>query len=129
MASKKESKIVHVELGEDGRPIRIFRTKAWLDCPNTILTDRALAVRLIREQVFDRSIVFDPPEEEHNECERCGRTITWDSFEMNEKILKGKRGEVSLENCEALCHACHTGDADSAHGNRRWQSAKIKSKT
>jgi hypothetical protein len=26
-----------------------------------------------------------------------------------------------------LCHACHQGDADSAHGNRRFQSAKIKS--
>jgi hypothetical protein len=34
---------------------------------------------------------------------------------------------VSVENCEALCHACHQGDADSAHGNRRFQSAKIKS--
>ena len=124
-----ESKQVHVELGESGLPIRIFRTKAWLDCSHTTLMDRALAVRLIRNQVFDRSLIVDSPMEEHYECERCGRTIAWDSFEMNERVPKGKLGEVSLENCEALCHACHTGDADSAHGNRRWQSAKIKSKT
>ena len=91
--------------------------------------DRALAVRSIREQVFERCIVWEPPEEEHNECEKCGRWITWEDFEMNEKIPKGssKRGEVSTENCEALCHACHQGDKDSAHGNRRFQSAKIKS--
>ena len=124
---KKQPKIVHVEIGPEGKPVRIFNSKAWLDCENTVLMDRSLAVRSIREQVFERSIVLDP--EEHNECEKCGRTIDWSTFEMNEKIPKGssKRGEVSLENCEASCRACHQGGPDSAHGNRRFQSAKIKS--
>ena len=121
------SKQVHVEIGPEGKPIRIFNTKAWLDCENTTLMDRASAVRSIREQVFERSIVADP--EEHNECEYCGRTITWGDFEMHEEIPKGssKRGEVSTENSKAICHGCHTGGPDSAHGNRRFQSAKIKS--
>ena len=121
------TKQIHVELGPEGKPIRIFNNKDWLNCEHTVLMDRALAVRSIREQVFERSIVWEPPEDEHNECERCGRTIDWSSFEMHEEIPKGKRGEVSLENCKALCHQCHTGRPDSAHGNRRWQTAKIKS--
>ena len=90
--------------------------------------DRAKAVGAIRAQVYDRAEV----ENEEHECERCGRFITWDSFEMNEIRPKGAGGgktggEVSLENCEALCHGCHQGSPDSAHGNRRWQTSKIKS--
>jgi 5-methylcytosine-specific restriction endonuclease McrA len=127
---RKQPKIVHVEIGPEGKPIRIFNSKAWLDCENTVLMDRALAVRSIREQVFERSIVLDP--EEHNECEQCGRTITWSDFELNEIRPKGKGGgksggEVSLENCEALCNSCHQTGPDAAHKDRRWQTAKIKS--
>ena len=81
------------------------------------------AVKYIREQVFVRSKNDDGIAE----CERCGRYITWDSMEMNEKKLKSLGGEVSLENCEALCRDCHQTGPDAFHKDRRWQSAKITS--
>lgn len=89
--------------------------------------DKAHAVGAIRAQVFDRATGDSLAGEELSECEICGRIIRWDTFEMNERIPKGSGGEVSLENCEALCYACHQGRPDSAHGDRRWQTAKIKS--
>lgn len=126
MASK--SKQVHVLIGPEGKPTRIFRTKEWLEFPSelTPLMDRGRAVGLIREQVFERSGV----DGENHECEQCGKSINWTTFEMNEIRPKGAGGgktggEVSLENCEALCHSCHQGSPDSVHGNRRWQTAKI----
>lgn len=90
--------------------------------------DRGKAVGAIRAQVYDRS---ENQETGDHECERCGRYITWESFEMNEKRPKGAGGgktggEVSLQNSEALCHGCHQGNKDSAHGNRMWQTSKIK---
>jgi 5-methylcytosine-specific restriction endonuclease McrA len=48
-------------------------------------------------------------------------------MEMNEKKIKSLGGEVSLENCEALCRSCHQTGPDAFHANRRWQTAKIKS--
>jgi 5-methylcytosine-specific restriction endonuclease McrA len=122
------SKLVPVEIGPNGLPCRIFRTKEWKTCDSVQIMDRGKAVGAIRAQVYDRS---EAPEGAHHECERCGRYITWESFEMNEKRPKGSGGgktggEVSLENSEALCHQCHQGSSDSAHGNRRWQSSKIK---
>lgn len=129
------SKLVRVELGDEGLPIRIFRDNSWLTCENPVqLMDRARAVLSIREQVFWRARDFKNMRPvfciEAYACERCGRRITWETFEMNEIRPKGKNGgktggEVSLENCEALCHACHQGGPDSAHGNRRWQTAKL----
>ena len=136
------SKLVRVELGDEGLPIRIFRDKSWRTCTNPVqLMDRAKAVCSIREQVFDRTEIRESNNpltrvcEEvgfttEHECERCGRRITWETFEMNEIRPKGAGGgktggEVRLENCEALCHQCHTGSPDSAHGNRRWQTAKL----
>lgn len=112
------SKLVRVQLSPEGLPIRIFRNKDWRLLPEeevAILTKQE-AVGKIRQAVYHRSNSF---------CERCGRRITWDSLEMHETLPKGKGGEVSLENCEALCHQCHTGSPDSAHGDRRWQTAKI----
>lgn len=120
-------KLVRVEIVDD-LPARIFRNKEWKTCPNPVhLMDRSSAVKSIREQVYERSRGLQGPG-----CERCGRRITWESFEMNEKRPRGAgggktKGEVSLENCEALCHQCHQGSPDSAHGNRRWQTAKLKS--
>lgn len=120
-----KSKLVHVELGDSGLPCRIFRDRSWRNFPEDriALISKAEAVKSIRDRVFVRAKNDDGTAE----CERCGRYITWESFEMNEKIPKGSGGEVSLSNCEALCHDCHQGHPDSAHGNRRWQSAKIKS--
>lgn len=122
--------LVRVELGENGNVIRIFRkNKEWLKTPpeNIRIMDRAEAVGSIRQEVFERCGVEDFTNLlYYHECERCGRRITWDTFEMNEKQFKGKGGEVSVKNCEALCYDCHQGRPDSVHGNRRWQTAKVK---
>ena len=121
------SKIVRALMGQNGRAEKIFRDKTWLDSPveRVYQTTKKEAVADIREQVFERCGGDSPAGGEIHECEECGRRITWDTMEMHEKIPKGKHGEVSLENCVALCHLCHTGSADSAHGNRRWQTAKL----
>ena len=123
-------KLVHVEIDGTGLPCRIFRNKDWRKLPDDhVLTmTKADAVGVIRQRVFRRS----QKSLGQAECEKCGRYITEDSFEMNEIRPKGAGGgktggEVSLSNCEALCHSCHQGSPDSAHGNRRWQSAKITS--
>jgi len=118
------SKIVHVEMGLNGLPIRIFRDKKWLDYPTVEIT-KAEAVKGIRTQVFRRCW---NPLSGNFECEKCGRTITWISGEMNERIPKGSGGEVSLDNCEALCRSCHQTGPDAAHKDRRWQTAKLSPK-
>lgn len=115
-------KLVRVEIGPNGLPCRIFRTKDWKTCDSVQIMDRGKAVGAIRAQVYDRS----ESENGDHECERCGRYITWDSFEMNEKKLKSLGGEVSMSNCEALCKSCHQTGPDAYHANRRWQSSKIK---
>ena len=120
-------KMVRVELGDNGLPVRIFRKdKKWLECPEDKLAwmAKAEAVGKIREQVYERSRSSIGPG-----CERCGKRITWDSFEMHETVPRGKGGEQSLENCEALCWWCHQGSPDSAHGNRRWQTSKLSEGT
>jgi len=121
------SKQVRVLIGDNGLPVRIFRNKDWLDFDPSLvpLMDRSRAVGSIRAQVYGRS--WDEFERGVNDhlCDRCGRGITWETFEMHETIPKGKGGEVSLSNCEALCHQCHQGNAGSAHGNRMWQTAKL----
>jgi 5-methylcytosine-specific restriction endonuclease McrA len=120
------SKTVRVEIGPEGNVLRIFRNKEWKDLPteSVRLMDRSEAVKAVRVQVFDRAFNEDT---EQIECERCGRKINWSTGEMNEVVPKGSGGEVSLANCEALCNRCHTGSPDSAHGNRRWQTAKLSS--
>jgi hypothetical protein len=118
-------KWVRVLIGPEGRPVRIFRNKDWLDFPagQVVEMTKAEAVGSIREQVFERA---RNPLTGQFECENCGRIITWDSMEMHEVLPRGGGGEQSVENGEALCHSCHTGSPDSAHGMRRWQTAKIK---
>lgn len=123
-------KWVRVLIGPEGRPIRIFRNKDWLDFPveQVPLMTKAEAVGSIREQVFERA---RNPETRQFECENCGRVITRANGEMNERRPKGARGgftggEVSLDNCEALCHSCHQSGPDSRHGDRRWQTAKLR---
>ncbi len=89
------------------------------DDQTTTMT-KAQAVSFIRTRVYERSRSLVGAG-----CERCGRHITWDTMEMNERIPKGSGGEVSLTNCEALCHNCHQVGPDSAHGDRRWQTSKL----
>jgi hypothetical protein len=117
------NKQVRVESGLNG-PVRIFRDKQWLDFPPELvqIMDRAVAVKNIRLQVFERAFNVDIW---NAECERCGRGITWDTMEMHEQVPKGKGGEVALNNCEALCINCHTAGPDAAHADRRWQTQKL----
>lgn len=124
-------KLVRVELGDHGLPIRIFRKdKKWLQCPTDKLHKmrKADAVSIIRLMVFCRAggLVSNGETLVWGECEECGQPIAWENFEMHEKIFKGRGGEVSLENCLGLCHDCHQGSPTSKHGDRRWQSAKVK---
>ena len=120
-------KLVHVEIGPNGLPCRIFRDASWKTCDSVQIMDRGRVVGAIRAQVYDRATGDSPAGGELSECERCGRIIRWDTFEMHETVPKGKGGEVSLSNCEALCRACHQTGSDAAHADRRWQSSKIKS--
>jgi len=119
-ADEAGSKIVRVQLGANGLPIRIFRKDhEYLQCPEQwlgIMTKKE-AVGSIRRQVFDRC---------DGKCEQCERYITWESFELHEKVFKGKGGEVSLENSVALCNHCHQSGPNAAHRDRRWQSAKLR---
>ena len=114
-ADVPEGKKVLVETDRDG-VIRIFRTvkaavssSAWEE-NRVARIDRGIAVGQIRRRVFER---------DEEKCVRCDEPVTWAGFEMNEKTFKGKGGEVSLENCEALCHNCHQGSVYSVHGNRK----------
>lgn len=125
-------KLVRVEIGDHGLPIRIFRKdKKWLsvDLEKVIWISKSDAVGLIRLQVFNRTggIVTNGETVVRGKCEQCGRPITWDTMEQHEKVFKGRGGEVSLENCLGLCHDCHTGSPTSKHGDRRWHSAKLRS--
>lgn len=98
----------------NGRIVRIFRTtraamnsKAW-DEDRVVEYPRSDAVADIRRQVFERA---------NGECQRCGRTLTWGMMHMHETTNRGQGGEISIDNCEALCFDCHEGP-DGAHGNR-----------
>lgn len=109
------AKQVWVELNGDLVPVRIFRTQkaavqAALAGRDVDEWPRAWAVEIIRKQVIARA---------NSACDRCGTIVSDDSGEMHETLPRGKGGEVSLENCEWLCHDCHQGREDSAHGNRR----------
>lgn len=108
---------VFVELTILGNVVRIFKNwraaSASPKYPEHVLeVPRSYAVESIRRQVFERS---------KNQCERCGNIITWGAMHMHEKVFKSKGGEVSIENCIALCYDCHEGAPESAHGNRRPQ--------
>lgn len=116
--------LVYVEISpETEKPIRILKHFSdGLSLPPERVTQmaRSVAVGYIREQVFSRAkrgmIIM---------CEFCGNTITPGTGQMHEKHFKGKGGEVSLDNCVAICNECHIGKTGE-HGNRRFQSSKIK---
>lgn len=125
----KKPKMVLVEVNEHGHPIRIFRTvKAAMQLPVECVQEwtKAKAVEAIRRQVYQRSKV-----DGYSQCESCSTGLSWETGEMHEKHPKGKRdengnyGEVSVENGLWLCRGCHTGRPDSAHGDRRWHTAKV----
>jgi hypothetical protein len=61
---------------------------------------RLAALRSFRTTVFLRDRLS---------CVKCGRPVTWESGELHEKVHRSQGGERTLENCETLCHDCHTG--------------------
>lgn len=109
---RKAMRLVFVELGKDGYIARIFKNRKAFLRANTfeVIRPYAIAVGSIREQVIARA---------GNVCDRCGEVLTAMTGEMHETIPRSKGGEISLANCEWLCHGCHQGRRDSAHGNRR----------
>jgi 5-methylcytosine-specific restriction endonuclease McrA len=97
---------VLVQLGSDGRAIRIYRHFSQLPADQPVVEwPRISAVRDIRQQVFDRA---------NGKCELCGGRISWETGHMHEshpkgRMINGKYGEVSVENCVAICPQCHLG--------------------
>ena len=110
--------LVWVEFDEfTGWATRIFKShKAmvlampYFECGYTKKMDRALAVSQIRRQIFDR---------QEGVCVNCPEMLTWGSMHMHEKISRGDGGEISLDNSEGLCAACHVLSPRSAHGKER----------
>jgi HNH endonuclease len=101
-----------IELDEKGTT-RIFRSyaaavqsAAW-NLGHVKEYPRREATREIRERILQRA---------GNQCEDCGKLVTWGSMHMHEKIHRGDGGEISLENSIAVCYKCHT---EIEHGERR----------
>lgn len=118
-----KQKFVLVEINSHGDPVRIFRTvKEAMKLPVELVQKwpRGLAIRSIRETIYVRSKDVLG----NGRCEFCGQFVTRDSGEMHEKIPRGRGGEISLENSVFICKPCHRGQ-NGAHGNRRWQTAKL----
>lgn len=112
-----------VELGPCGCwPIRIFRNR--VDAVTSDAYDKNIvsqwarkdATEAIRRQVFARA---------DGHCDRCGKAITSGQMHMHERVFRSHGGEVSLENCWALCKKCHTGEKYSEHPGVLW-SEKVK---
>lgn len=107
---------VWVHLSADGtKVIKIFKKYPLTGVGAAINLNiaqwpRKDAVESIRQQVFERA---------NNECQRCGKPVTWSTMHMDERIARGDGGEISLANCWALCYDCHEGRSDSEHGERR----------
>ena len=111
---------VELKYSKDERTInviRIFKSRkaAILRLPFGAVIDeilKASAVCNIRRQVFKR---------DGYTCTHCGKSVTWDTGHMHERVWKGRGGEVSVENCVCLCAQCHLDDPVAGHGKRRLQ--------
>lgn len=113
--------LVFVEVDSSGAVLRILKTTreaVALPADRVREMERADAVKDIRLFVYERC-----GGTLHGECEWCGAPVTFDTGHMHEKHFKGRGGEVSKENCVFICPGCHIGRPDSAHGDRRWQTA------
>ena len=119
--------MVFVEVDERGDPIRILKNAkfaAQLPVESVQEVPRAYAVGHIRRIVFGRAGCTP---HQAGQCEDCGASIiwtagNWKSGEMHEKVFRSLGGEISVENCVALCRKCHH---QKAH-NKVWHSAKVK---
>ncbi len=104
---------VWVQLGENGLAAKIFshQKEMFFECPSdakAIEMERALAVRQIRVQIWDR---------QDGTCIRCPKLVTWNGAHLHELESRGRGGNISLENSEILCADCHIGP-QGAHSNR-----------
>lgn len=108
---------VYVELDPSStRVIRIFTAAglariAQIEGRNVTEWPRLNAKESIRRQVFERA---------NKECEDCCRPISWGQMHLHEKIFRSHGGEVSLDNCMALCYRCHNGSAGARHPQLQW---------
>ena len=115
---------VYVEL--DGESIiRIFRVshEAYalsVEHPEKVgYVARKVAVEEIRKAVCKRAT----DDEGITHCEDCGKRIDWWTGHMHERVPKGSGGDISISNGCFICPRCHL---DVEHGDRRFQSSKIK---
>jgi len=113
----RNRKTVVVEM-QGNELVRIFRSEqdASQSAGNVVRLSKPEAILQLRKQVFARS---------RNECERCGKFLTWNTMHMDEKLPRGKGGEYSMENCQAICYGCHLGRPDSQHVARNPQFGKV----
>lgn len=112
-------KTVWVELGLDGRAIRIFRNKKSAYSayetpgPSIAKLDRSQAVREIRRQIYDR---------QQGRCLYCPTLLSWAGMHLHEKQHRGQGGEISLANSAGLCYNCHI---NGEHGDRKPNFQKV----
>lgn len=104
-----------------GLAIRIFNSRKamflampYVEDGPTKSMERGLAVSQIRRQIWDR---------QQGLCLRCGEIIRWVGSHLHEKIHRGEGGEISLENSELLCAACHIGP-QGVHSDRQVKFTK-----
>lgn len=105
----KKPHVCYVELDDNDKFVRIYRKFPPPGVRSTT-AERCQAVAEIRLRVFERA---------GGRCEYCNAFINFRTGHMHEKIPKGRGGEVSLENCVAICARCHILRRDSEHGARR----------
>ncbi len=75
---------------------------------------RAEAVGSVRREIFVR---------QKARCIACDEVFTEEQMHMHEKhsrgtFVKGRSGNISLDNSEGLCFSCHLGP-NGEHGDRR----------
>ena len=105
--------LVWAEIDEfTGHAVRIFKNRkiAFETISAPKLISKALAVSQIRRQIFNR---------QEGVCVNCPEMFTYSSMHLHEKIHRGEGGEISLENSEGLCAACHILGPRSEHGKDR----------
>jgi hypothetical protein len=109
---------VWVQLGDDGLAVRIFshQKEMFFECPagREAEMERALATRQIRVQIWDR---------QNGTCIRCPTILTWENGHLHERVFRSQGGNISLDNSEMLCFACHEGEFG-AHKNRQLKFTK-----
>jgi len=90
---------VYCEINKSGLIIRIYKGLPPI-AANYTMTSRERAVAEIRRQVFIRS---------KGDCEYCGKNLGQGGH-MHETIHRSRGGQISLENCVAICAECHRGE-------------------